>query len=56
MQRLLQKSIQGIEPVSDNRGRQVPANKTSEDPIKAVCEHISSFPTVKSHYTRHQQS
>uniref|UniRef100_A0A6P7GVH8 Uncharacterized protein LOC114347223 isoform X2 n=1 Tax=Diabrotica virgifera virgifera TaxID=50390 RepID=A0A6P7GVH8_DIAVI len=37
---------------SDQRGKQIPANKTHEDTIESVIRHISSFPTYCSHYTR----
>jgi hypothetical protein len=51
LQRLLEKGVLGI-PGSDKRGRHTPANKTSDFAVEQVCKHISSFPTVQSHYTR----
>jgi len=36
----------------DERGKQASANKTSQDRIDLIKEHIESFPTVESHYTR----
>ena len=48
---MLEKEVQGIEPGSDKRGRHTPAIKTREDALKLVCDHISSFPSVQSHYT-----
>lgn len=53
MYRLLEKCIKGIEPGNDKRGKHVPANKTKEEAVKLVCDHIESFPNEKSHYTRH---
>ena len=52
LQRLLEKEVQGIEPGSDKRGRHTPANKTREDAVKLVCDHISCFPSEQSHYIR----
>ena len=39
-------------PHMDSRGRHEPANKTCEDDISFVKEHISSFPQYQSHYSR----
>ncbi|CAH1643294.1 unnamed protein product [Spodoptera littoralis] len=36
----------------DNRGRQAPANKTPEEQIQDVKDHIESFPVIDSHYCR----
>ena len=52
LQWLLEKEVQGIEPGSDKRGKHTPANKTRDDAVKLVCDHISSFPSVQSHYTQ----
>ena len=43
---------EGGTPQRDQRGRHPPANKTSEEIIAAVKEHIESFPKYKSHYSR----
>ena len=40
-------------PHRDQRGRHAPANKTSEDNLKIVDDHIKSFPQYTSHYSRH---
>lgn len=37
---------------SDSRGKTKPANKTSEDKVNEVKEHIESFPKKDSHYCR----
>ncbi|CAG9822207.1 unnamed protein product [Phaedon cochleariae] len=36
----------------DKRGKSVPGNKTAPELVAAVKEHIESFPTVRSHYSR----
>ena len=41
-------------PHMDQRGKHVLANKTSEEDIRQVKEHISSFPQYQSHYNRSQ--
>ena len=48
----LQKKQHGSFIGSDRRGRQSSANKTPETDKTFIREHISSFPTVSSHYTR----
>ncbi len=39
-------------PHADQRGRHIPANKTSDEDIEFVKEHIRSFPKYRSHYSR----
>lgn len=41
-------TFQGV----DRRGRKTPGNKTSEEQISLVKEHIESFPVMESHYVR----
>ena len=36
----------------DMRGKNVPANKISEEQAETVKKHITSFPKIESHYTR----
>lgn len=36
----------------DKRGRSAPGNKTKPEVLTDVKDHIESFPTVKSHYSR----
>lgn len=36
----------------DKRGRNTPSNKTPEELIRKVKNHIESFPTIESHYCR----
>ena len=43
---------QGGLPKLDKRGRKQPPNKTSEEDILCVREHIKSFPVYESHYSR----
>ena len=45
-------AMDGGAPHTDQRGRHEPANKTSEEQIKRVQEHIECFPTYQSHYSR----
>lgn len=52
MTRALKKLKSGDPPGEDKRGKKVPANKTPEEKIVIVREHISSFPCYQSHYTR----
>lgn len=42
---------QGV-PRQDQRGRHTPANKTKEEDLADIRQHISSFPKYKSHYSR----
>lgn len=42
----------GGSPHMDLRGRHEPANKTGEDQLTYVKNHISSFPQYGSHYSR----
>jgi hypothetical protein len=51
LNRALQASAEGS-PHLDQRGRHTPANKTADDDIAFVKEHIQSFPMYKSHYSR----
>ena len=39
-------------PHRDQRGRHEPSNKTSEEKIEMIKEHISKFPCYQSHYSR----
>ena len=39
-------------PHMDQRGHHIPSNKTSEDDITIVKQHIDSFPKYQSHYCR----
>lgn len=39
-------------PHSDQRGRHEPSNKTPEERVGYVKEHIETFPTYESHYSR----
>ena len=41
-------------PHIDQRGRRIPTNKTSDEQIRLVKEHINSFPKYQSHYSRSQ--
>ncbi|XP_046684566.1 uncharacterized protein LOC124370321 [Homalodisca vitripennis] len=50
--RALKKVTDGKEPGSDLRGKQVSVNKTDEGRLKILRDHISSFPSYESHYTR----
>nr|CAH7745912.1 unnamed protein product [Callosobruchus chinensis] len=43
-------------PGEDLRGRHEPANKTPEAKIQMVWDHINSFPSYQSHYTRSHNS
>ena len=43
---------QGGVPKQDQRGRHTPANKTKEEDLAVIRQHISSFPKYKSHYSR----
>ena len=43
---------QGGVPQQDQRGRHVPANKTKEEDLACVRQHINTFPKYKSHYSR----
>ena len=52
MTRAIKKIKSGELPGDDKRGKKVPANKTPEEKMKIVREHISSFPSYQSHYTR----
>lgn len=40
----------------DKRGLDSPANKTSEQKLKEVQDHINSFPLYESHYTRRKST
>lgn len=39
---------------ADHRGRRAPANKTPDDQLQDVKNHIESFPVLDSHYCRKQ--
>ena len=39
-------------PYCDERGRHAPGNKTTEDDIAFIKQHINSFPRYQSHYSR----
>lgn len=36
----------------DKRGKHAPSNKTSDDIINKIKNHIESFPVIESHYVR----
>ncbi|XP_071480957.1 uncharacterized protein [Diadema antillarum] len=46
------KKYEGPFAREDRRGKLPSVNKTSEEDVKKVCEHIDSFPVVESHYCR----
>lgn len=46
------KSDTGLFVGKDGRKGKVPANKTSDENIQKIVDHINSFPQVESHYTR----
>ena len=48
----LKKRKSGTYSQEDQRGRHTPHNKTSDDRTNFVKQHIESFPTMESHYTR----
>jgi hypothetical protein len=48
----LKRKTNGVFEGSDTRGRKPSVNKTPDVDINLIREHISSFPTVSSHYTR----
>ena len=48
----LKKQEHGTYQGSDMRGKASSANKIPEECVKIVHEHIKSFPTMESHYTR----
>lgn len=52
--RALKKLKESKPPGSDERGRHVPANKISVERMNVVREHINSFPSYQSHYSRSQ--
>lgn len=52
--RALKKIVMGEEPGSDKRGHHIPGNKIPDEKMAIVRDHISSFPTYQSHYTRAQ--
>lgn len=39
-------------PSTDKRGKHIPSNKTPDDIIESVKQHINSFPKYSSHYSR----
>ena len=46
------RSTSGVFAKSDGRGRKPSVNKTDDEHVQAVKDHIQSFPTVESHYCR----
>lgn len=42
----------GLYDESDKRGKKAPPNKTKQDDVNFVKEHIESFPVMESHYCR----
>lgn len=48
----LKHKIEGCYASRENRGRHKPHNKTSENLLEGVRQHIESFPSVESHYCR----
>ena len=42
----------GDSPQMDKRGRHEPGNKTPEEAVSLVKDHISCFPQYESHYSR----
>ncbi|CAC5378890.1 unnamed protein product [Mytilus coruscus] len=52
VQYALKKKQHGVFVGVDNRGKTSSVNKTPEIDINFIREHIKSFPTVPSHYTR----
>ncbi len=52
MTRAIQKIREGQQPGSDGRGRHLPKNKTLKAAMNGVCDHIASFPSYQSHYSR----
>lgn len=52
--RALKKSNEGAQIGSDMGGRHEPSNKTPDDALKLVRDHINCFPAYESHYTRHK--
>ncbi|MCG8049000.1 MAG: hypothetical protein N0E48_25925 [Candidatus Thiodiazotropha endolucinida] len=48
----LSKKQHGTSGGSDQRGKHTPHNKTTEENISYVKQHIASFPVVESHYQR----
>ena len=48
----LKKCCNGVYSGTDQRGKHVPANKTTNKAVDLVKEHINSFPLVESHYIR----
>ena len=41
-------------PHTDKRGRHVPANKTPQEKLQFIKEHIEKFPCYESHYSRNE--
>lgn len=39
-------------PMQDQRGHHEPPNKTTEEDMAFICNHIESFPSYTSHYSR----
>ena len=46
------KNRKNISPIKDKRGKHQPHNKTPTQDRDIVRQHIESFPTMESHYTR----
>lgn len=51
IQTVIQKARNGLDVGKDNRGKNL-SNNISEDDLKLVRDHIASFPTLESHYSR----
>lgn len=52
MTRALKVVKRGQSPGTDKRGKRVPINKIPEEQMAVVRQHISSYPSYQSHYTR----
>lgn len=53
MERAIQAQVKkGGSPHTDQRGQHIFGNKTSDDDIELIKQHISSFPRYQSHYSR----
>lgn len=46
----------GVYTGTENRGKHRPYNKTSENLLQKVRQHIESFPKVEGHYARHDSN
>lgn len=50
------KNSSGVYAEEDKRGKHRPINKTSDDQISKIKQHIESFPITESHYVRKSSS